>query len=141
MYAATNLLIGNAAPKRKARSVMPTPKQIFDNRFLTMDRLLLGDRIVRQHRDGECTPEAVWWAGHPQIGRPRPWISTCKWLLSRNLITEGLRPRDSTYRGYTHVKMFVATPGAAAIFWDFAPQAANAAPGQGPEQTKKPPPP
>src|SRR5712672_1951507 len=92
---------------------LPTSQQIYENRLLTLDRLISRhDRIVWQHKGDECTPEAVWWEGKPQCGQPMLWINTCRWLQSRKLIVEGLRPKESTYRDYTHVRVFVATPHA-----------------------------
>jgi hypothetical protein len=96
---------------------MPTSEQIYENRLLTLDRLVCGhDRIIWQQRDGECIPEAVWWERPPQIGRPKPWLLTCTWLKARGLITEGLRPKSSVYRDYKHVAVFVATPQAQDAF-------------------------
>lgn len=100
---------------------MPTPQQVSENRFMTLDRLVsLSDRIIWQHAQGECWPEAVWWEGRPQVGGPKLWLSTCKWLKSGGLIIEGLRPKDSVYRDMMHVTAFVATPAAEDAYLDCA---------------------
>jgi hypothetical protein len=98
---------------------MATQAQNAENRFMTLDRLLLGDRIVWQNADKYC-PEAVWWEKSPQLGRPKLWLSTCKFLKQQGLIIEGLRPKGSHYRDMQSVTLFVATPEAEAAFIDFA---------------------
>jgi hypothetical protein len=95
---------------------MPTPQQFAENRLDTLDRLCSGDRIVWQNRDGECNPEAVWWEHRLQLGHPWLWLSTCKLVLRRGHIIDGLRPKDSFYRGYTHVRVLVLTPAGEAEF-------------------------
>jgi hypothetical protein len=99
---------------------MPSARQIAENRFMTLDRLLTGDRIVWQHADGECWPSAVWWENGPQLRWPKLWLSTCHYLRDRKLITEGLRPRDSNYRTLESVTLYVATPAAEDAFINFA---------------------
>lgn len=89
---------------------MPTVDQVSLNRIGTLSRLIVGDRIVYQPADGGCCPECWWWEEPPQLGRPRPWLSTLHWLRSRGLVVEGLAPKNSTYRGINI--LFVATPTA-----------------------------
>lgn len=98
---------------------MPTADQVYKNRFMTLDRLLdQRDRIIWQQPCELKTTGAVWWEGQPQIARPALWISTCKWLLSRGLIIECLRPKNSHYRHYSHVLVYAATPAAEDAFID-----------------------
>lgn len=87
---------------------------------MALDRLIRGDRIVWQQREGECFPEAVWWEKKPRHWSPTPWLSTAKWLRSHGLITIGLVPKDSIYAEIGHA-LFVATPAAIDAFTEFQP--------------------
>jgi hypothetical protein len=100
---------------------MPTPQQVYENRRVTLDRLIdRKDRIVWQRPDANGGG-GLWWQEAPQLGCPRLWLSTCKWLLRRGFIAEGMRPKDSLYREYKHVGVYVATPAALDAFIDLKP--------------------
>jgi hypothetical protein len=92
-----------------------TPAEM--NRFLTLSRLSEGDRIIWQKPHAVSPRGGVWWDKHPQLGRPKPWLSTFHFFVRRGYVVEGLPAAGSVYRGDSKTwPQFVITPAGLEAF-------------------------